>query len=32
MSYKSDTAVLKGFEINLEFDAPTSWVIKDKSK
>ncbi|MEO8768433.1 MAG: hypothetical protein ABI402_00040 [Ferruginibacter sp.] len=31
MSYKSDTAVLKGFEINLEFNAALSWVIKDKS-
>lgn len=31
LSFKSDTAVLKGFQINVEFDSPTSWVNKDKS-
>ena len=31
MSFKSDKAVLKGFEINLELDTATSWVIKGRS-
>ncbi len=31
VSFRSDTAILKGFEVNLDFDPQKSWVKKDKA-